>query len=33
MTDVEKQDWSTFEVEHKLIESLQANSFFHPTEV
>ena len=34
MTDsIERQDWSTFEVRESLIESLQANSFQHPTEV
>ena len=30
---VDKQDWSTFELTEPLIESLQANSFAHPTEV
>ena len=31
--NVSEQEWSTFEVSPSLIESLEANSFSHPTEV
>jgi len=33
MTDTDKQEWSTFDVESELVEALQANRFLHPTEV
>jgi len=29
----DKQDWSTFEVNNTLVQSLKANGFAHPTEV